>query len=360
MADIPILNIYNLLRYAWDVLKNERGEIAVGALDPVSLQSLQNLFARELLTLTHTQRRRGLDRDYQPHRDEIAGLRGRLLITQTLRHNLRAHARAACEWDELETDTLPNRILKATLRELRADKTLDKILRDEIHDLLRWFAPVQDIRPATRDFYRVQLHGNNRPYALLLHICQFIHEQLLPDQRGHGRRFRDFERDALPKLFEKFVLNFYRRELPTGWQVTSPQIDWHCETNDKNEDARKYLPAMQTDVCLLNRANHRAIILDTKFYAHALKEGPHGTPRLPSGNLYQLNTYLRQRTHEPDWEHAEGILLYPRTDTPFDASFTTDGHRIRALTLDLYRPWPEIADNLKAIAQPPSPQKPTA
>ena len=84
------------------------------------------------------------------------------------------------------------------------------------------------------------------------------------------------------------------------------------------------------------------IILDTKFYAQALKVGAYGTARLPSANLYQLFTYLRQQSCEPGWEQAEGVLLYPRTTRDFAVEFTTHGHRIRALSLDLAQTWQEI------------------
>jgi 5-methylcytosine-specific restriction enzyme subunit McrC len=105
---------------------------------------------------------------------------------------------------------------------------------------------------------------------------------------------------------------------------------------------------METDVCL--HSPGRAIILDTKFYAQALKAGAFGTARLSPANLYQLFTYLRQRAAEPGWEQAEGVLLYPRTNRDFAVEFTTHGHRIRALTLDLAQPkWMDIHDRLMQI-----------
>ena len=97
---------------------------------------------------------------------------------------------------------------------------------------------------------------------------------------------------------------------------------------------------METDVCLCGPG--RAIILDTKFYAKALKASAHGTPKLPSANLYQLFTYLRQQSYEPGWELAEGVLLYPRTTRDFAIEFTTHGHRIRAMSLDLAQTWQKI------------------
>ena len=161
-----------------------------------------------------------------------------------------------------------------------------------------------------------------------------------------GNRFRDFERNGLPRLFEKFVFNFYRRELPE-WSVNALIFKWQVE--GQNEQANALLPHMKTDVCL--HRSGRAIILDTKFYAQALQSSEYGSARLPPANLYQLFTYLRQRSSEPGWEQAEGVLLYPRTKQEFAVDFTTHGHRIRALTLELAQPWKQIHDDLMQIVK---------
>ena len=50
------------------------------------------------------------------------------------------------------------------------------------------------------------------------------------------------------------------------------------------------------------------------------------------------------------WEQADGVLLYPRTTRDFAVEFTTHGHRIRALTLDLMQPWQKIHATLMEVA----------
>jgi 5-methylcytosine-specific restriction enzyme subunit McrC len=108
---------------------------------------------------------------------------------------------------------------------------------------------------------------------------------------------------------------------------------------------------METDVCL--QSNGRSIILDTKFYAQALKEGQYGGPKLAAANLYQLFTYLRQKSCDSGWETAEGVLLYPRTSGEFDIDFTTHRHRIRAVTVDLSAPkWLQIHAQLLSLVAP--------
>ena len=147
----------------------------------------------------------------------------------------------------------------------------------------------------------------------------------------------------------KAVFNFYQHELGPGWQVSAPVIRWQMAAF--NSDAESFVPRMETDICL--RGLHRSIILDTKFYASALKEGTYGGPKIGSANLYQLFTYLRQKSIESGWEHAEGILLYPKTTDDINIDFTTHGPRIRAVTLDLAAPhWHQIKDQLLQLTAP--------
>lgn len=342
--EIPIANIYYLLCYAWDALEEKETLADVDALDSTDLL---DLFARVLTNGTRRLLRRGLDRGYVPREDEIAGVRGKLLTTPTLRRDLLNRGRAACVWDELEYDTLPNRILKTTFERLRGAAELDPRTGAAVRDMLRWLTPVRPLALRADHFRRVQLHRNNRIYAMLLHVCEFIHEQWLPDEHGGERRFRDFVRDGLPALFESFVLHFYRHELPKeeDWKVTSPRFRWLVSGDDAETQA--LLPQMETDVCLTRHG--RAIIIDTKFYTEALKTNAYGGAKLPAANLYQIFTYLRQRSHETGWEQAEGVLLYPRVIRDFRADFVTHGHRIRALTIDLTRPWRDIHASLLAI-----------
>lgn len=345
--EIPITNIYYLLCYAWDALEEKETLADVDALDSTDLI---DLFARVLTNGTRRLLRRGLDRGYVPREDVIAGVRGKLLTTPTLRRDLLRFGRSACVWDELEYDTLPNRILKTTLLRLRGATKLNRTTAADVRDILRWLEPVRPLALRAEHFRRVQLHRNNRIYAMLLHVCEFIHEHWLPDERGNRRRFRDFVRDGLYKLFERFIFEFYLHELPKneGWRVSKPQFRWLTTADDA--ETRELLPQMETDVCLTQSG--RAIIIDTKFYAEALKTNAYGGAKLPAANLYQIFTYLRQRSHEPGWEQAEGVLLYPRVVRDFHADFVTHGHRIRALTVDLSRPWRHIRASLLAIAAP--------
>jgi 5-methylcytosine-specific restriction enzyme subunit McrC len=345
MAEIPIANIYYLLCYAWDVLDEKDSLADVDALESTELLEL---FARVLNSGTRRLLRRGLDRGYLPQEGELCGIRGKMLLSPTLRGDLVRQGRSVCQWDELEYSTLPNRLIKTTLEQLHHADSLAGAqhaqMQESIRDLLRWLRPIESVEIRSDLFRRVQLHRNNRIYAFLLHICEFIHEHWLPSERGQ-RRFRDFVREGLPKLFEKFILNFYRHHLPADWKASSSVFGWHMEF--ANADAMALVPELRTDVSM--RGPDRAIILDTKFYANALASGQFGSGTLSSANLNQVYTYCSQRAVEPGWENVEGVLLYPRTTRDFSADFVTRGHRIRAMTLDLTAPWQRIESELLAI-----------
>ena len=345
MSEIPIANIYHLLCYAWDTLEEKNVLADVDALESTELLGL---FARVLNSGTRCLLRRGLDRCYLPQEGELAGIRGKMLLSPTLRGDLVRRGRSVCEWDELEYNTLPNRLIKTTLEQLHHAGALagpqHAALQESIRDLLRWLRPIEPVEIRSELFRRVQLHRNNRIYSFLLHVCEFIHEHWLPSEGG-PRCFRDFVREGLPKLFEKFVLNFYKHHLPKDWTATSSVFKWHMEF--ANTDAVTLIPELRTDVSI--KGPGRAIILDTKFYADALGGGYFGSATLPSSNLQQLYTYCSQRAVEPGWEQAEGVLLYPKTTRDFSADFVTRGHRIRAMTLDLTAPWQRIESDLFAI-----------
>jgi 5-methylcytosine-specific restriction enzyme subunit McrC len=111
-SPIPIENIYYLLCYAWDKLEQGR------FVDVSRLKSteLVDLFAAVLIQGVERLAKRGLERTYTTREEEFPGIRGRVDLLQTERRLLRKHGRAACRYDELSANSLPNQIIKSTLK----------------------------------------------------------------------------------------------------------------------------------------------------------------------------------------------------------------------------------------------------
>lgn len=79
-----------------------------------------------------------------------------------------------------------------------------------------------------------------------------------------------------------------------------------------------------------------AFHIDTKFTS-VFTYGRFGQETLESGYLYQIYAYLRSQEGQGDAcaDHAEGVLLHPSIGAMVDESAWVQGHRLRAVTVDL-------------------------
>jgi 5-methylcytosine-specific restriction enzyme subunit McrC len=277
--------------------------------------------------------RRGLDRGYTEVQDDISGVRGRIVVGDTLRRNLLRFGRASCRFDELSYDVLHNQIIKATVSRLSEVNEIDATLRRDLHGLKRLFSKVADISLSRSSFRRVQLSRNNGGYDLLIKICQLVNSALLPHPDGHGSKFSDIFKDGrlMAGVFESFVLNFFKTE-QNEFSVKSEFIQWDALA--LNAVSARHLPAMRTDVTLRSKA--RTIVIDTKYYPEALVEH-YGQKKIRSDHLYQLYAYLKNCKSQGG--PPEGILLYPTTSQSLDLAFVMGGNKMRVKTLQLDQPW---------------------
>src|ERR1017187_717845 len=104
---IPIENIYYLLCYAWNKL-DEKDRIDVAIDDKTELL---DLFAKVLINASRMLLKRGIDKSYIDYTSEIAGVKGKLEISQTLKNNLLFKQRTICTFDEFSANILSNQIL---------------------------------------------------------------------------------------------------------------------------------------------------------------------------------------------------------------------------------------------------------
>lgn len=339
---IPIANVYYLLLYAWDHF--QAGEVVDAA--KAGTTRLQDLFALILAEECDRLVTRGLDRDYIPVEEEVAGVHGKIDLSATIEQALLVRARTYCRFDELRHDILQNQILKTTLRNLLRLEELDDEVRAKVRRSHHRFDGVSEIRITRGHFRRVRVHRNNRIYAFLLELCLLIHDNLMIDQESRRAKFRDFRDDeaTMWKLFEDFIFNFFRRE-QASFRVHRPQIRWFDAQGTEGDLAR--LPRMETDVVL--ESPDRCIILDAKFYYNALR-GHRGGKKVASAHLYQIFTYLENRSAAivPGPVH-EGILLYPTVDENFAFEYRLKGHRVRVRSINFGQPWMWIRDEMLSL-----------
>ena len=191
-------------------------------------------------------------------------------------------------------------------------------------------------------FKRAQPIGSLRHYRFILSLCLLLFRAQLPDENGTSTRFADIleSQTIMGKVFEAFLRNFYAHE--QTWSCVRPEImSWEAEPT--NAASAALLPVMQTDITL--RSGERILVVEAKYYPEALAVHFSAT-RLRSTHLYQLFTYLEHAGRPQNILPVDGLLIYPVAAHRFSAAYRLRGHGVRAETLDLTQPWPEIAHQL--------------
>ncbi len=341
--EIPITNIYYLLCYAWNHVE-ESDVVRIEELE--NLKAVHDLFGKVLAEGTFRLIRGGIDRDYREVNEDLAGVRGKIELSETVKRALRARGQVACVFEEMSPDVLHNQILRSTHKSLLKIPDLSPDVRASVRDAYAKLGGITVIPIRRETFQRVRLDRNRRYYRFLLSLCHLIHEQLLVDEKSGKARFTAFSEARMEKLYEDFIIGFYRRE-QRRYRVNHPSrgISWADEGTA--DDQRRYIPKMEADV-ILEEPNRR-ILIDAKYYKEALKSH-YGHKKLSSGNLYQLLAYLRNReaTAPPGAKH-EGMLLYPTVDESIAIDVRLEGFSIQARTINLAQNWRDIERDMLAL-----------
>ena len=341
---IFIKNIFYMLSYAFQVLKQTNYEtVAAEAFDKV-----EDLFAAILAKGTAQQVKQGLYRTYMPRQEVLSVLRGKLDMRGTIREKMQRRQKLACEVDELTENNRFNQILKTTMCVLLRSGGVENERKNALKKLLIFFDGVETLNPSAIDWKRLVIQKNNRSYEMLMSICYFVLEGMLQTTEKGEYRMASFSDEHMAKLYERFILEYYRQNHPELDDVRAAQVKWNL-TGEQDERMIRFLPMMQTDVML--RYHEKTLIIDAKYYGKTLQH-QFDKYSLHSANLYQMFTYVKNQDREHTG-NVSGVLLYAKTDeevTP-DCVFHMDGSRIGAKTLDLNRDFQKIAEQLDGLVE---------
>ncbi len=112
--------------------------------------------------------KRGIDKNYIGHTEELAGVKGKVQISQTLESNLLFKQKTICTYDDFSSDTISNRILVSTIFRLIKTKGLDKKLKSELIPLQRMLEDIHQIEITASLFKQVWFIRNNRLYGFIM------------------------------------------------------------------------------------------------------------------------------------------------------------------------------------------------
>lgn len=337
---IPIQNIYYMLSYAFQVL-NEQGYKKIAA---EKFDNTAELCAAILAKGTAVQVKRGLGREYMERTEAMSFMKGRIDMADSLKTQSMMRKKLVCTYDDFSVNTYMNQIIKSTA-ELLLHSRISKARKKELQKQMVYFSEVDRIDLHTVN-WNMQYNRNNQTYQMLISICYLVVKGLLQTNRDGTIYLMDFlDQKPMCRLYEKFILEYYRKEHPNITAKAS-RIPWQLDGGGDH-----MLPVMQTDVTLSCR--EKTLIIDAKYYEHATQVR-FGSHKLHSGNLYQIFAYVKNKEYElSDKPHkVAGMLLYARTDEAVlpDSEYRMSGNFIWVKTLNLDCDFSEIRRQLDKIA----------
>lgn len=333
---IRIQNIYYMLSYAFQVL-TERGYKQVATEE---FENVGELCSEILIKGVSSQIKRGLGKEYIAQEKSLSFLRGKIDISSSLKEQTLIKKQLVCNYDEFSENSYMNRIIRTTMEVLlRCDISRDR--KSRMRKLLVYFSAVEPLT-VNRINWQIQYNRNNQTYQMLIAICYLIIKGLLQTTTDGNTKLMDFlDEQRMCRLYEKFILEYYRKEHPEI-RAAASQIPW-----DLDDGYSDMLPVMQSDI-MLEKGDH-TLVIDAKYYSHTTQT-QYDVHTLHSGNLYQIYAYVKN-LDKCQTGNVSGMLLYARTDELVlpDNEYSMGGNRISVKTLNLDCDFAEIRKQLDEL-----------
>lgn len=331
-----------MLSYAFQVL-NEQNYKNIAT---EQFHNTAELMAAILEKGIKVQLKRGLCKEYIPQVAALTSLRGKIDITESIKTQAMLRKQLICTYDEFSVNCTMNQIVKSTV-ELLLHSKISKQRKKNLRKLMLYFDEVELIDLHTIN-WNIKYNRNNQTYRMLISICYLVVKGLLQTQvDGHTKLMDFFDEQRMCRLYEKFILEYYRKEYNGQIIANASQISWQLD-NEENS----MLPIMQSDIML--QRDGKILIIDAKYYTHSTQVR-FDNHTLHSGNLYQIFTYVKNKEYElRDKEHTvAGMILYAKTDEEIYPNniYQMSGNQITVKTLDLNLPFAEIAEQLDTIVK---------
>lgn len=331
-----------MLSYAFQVL-NEQSYKNIAT---EQFHNTAELMAAILEKGIKVQLKRGLCKEYIPQVAALTSLRGKIDITESIKTQAMLRKQLICTYDEFSVNCAMNQIVKSTV-ELFLHSKISKQRKKNLRKLMLYFDEVDLIDLHTVN-WNIKYNRNNQTYRMLISICYLVVKGLLQTQvDGRTKLMNFFDEQRMCRLYEKFILEYYRKEYNGQITVNASQISWQLD-NEENS----MLPIMQSDIML--QRDGKVLIIDAKYYTHSTQVR-FDNHTLHSGNLYQIFTYVKNKEYElRDKEHTvAGMILYAKTDEEIYPNniYQMSGNQITVKTLDLNLPFADIAEQLDTIVK---------
>lgn len=304
LPKVPLGNLFGMLDYAYK-LKSFR--FLPGLVNCESLEEFYNNLAHVLAQRILDRCRKGFYRAYLPKTGNLAYVRGRLDMRQTIQKPW--EVKLKCHYEEHTADIEENQILAWTLFIiLRSGLCQERVLLKlrQAYHTLQGLVTLKPFKP--EDCLGRNYHRLNEDYQSLHALCRFFLENTGPSHEKGDRTMLPFLID-MAKLYELFVAEWLKENLPSHLFV---KFQERINISDRI--------SFKTDIVLYeNSTGNPRYILDTKYK----------TPTSPaSDDVAQVIAYAVSK------QCQEVILVYP-TSLTYPLDKLIGNIRVRSLTFSL-------------------------
>jgi 5-methylcytosine-specific restriction enzyme subunit McrC len=131
-----------------------------------------------------------------------------------------------CSFDEYTENSNINQILKTTALLLIRNPEVSIQQKKALKKVLLYFSHVDILDHRRIQWSSIKYHRNNATYKMLVNLCYLVIEGMLLTEHEGSRKLAKFVDDQkMHRLFEKFVLEYYRKHYPQ-FNPSASHIDW--------------------------------------------------------------------------------------------------------------------------------------
>lgn len=337
MNEIPVKNIYYMVLYAWNKLKD------ISNIKDKNIEELRNfndviieLFIGEVSEIL----RRGIARDYVNIEHKSKFIKGKIDVAKTIKL---IQPNLICHFDEYCEDILLNQIVKAILIRIIRIEDIFPLHKKRARNLLLQFSNVQLIPLDDTVISSISFNKLNKIYQYAIDMGILIYKNSIPTEEEGDYKFIDIIKDeeTISNIFEEFLRTFY--SIHSNYKVQSSYYYFDWEPIDESNKA--LLPRMETDIELT--LDGTKIIVDAKYYKNAFSS-KFETKKLISSNIYQMKAYLNQNLDK--YKTLRGILIYLSNGYELSERFLSKlGYTMEFMTINLNMDWEDIESRLMGL-----------
>jgi 5-methylcytosine-specific restriction enzyme subunit McrC len=282
-------------------------EIELETISEASLRkrfTLLDLYFEIYLNEVDALLRKGLTKKYKHNDGNVKALKGRLIFSKNIQHNLVHQERFFTIHQEYNHEHLINQIL---LRGLKILNTIcsDSLLNDKVRKLLFYFPEMHEIAINKESFNTIRLTRKTKDYTKALSIAKMLILNYSPDISRGDENMLALLFD-MNKLWEKYIYKKLKEK-----ESDEMTVSYHDQ--DKFWEDKKVYP----DIVIRRKLNtydenghqkSEPFVIDTKWKLVEIDK--------PSDDdlkqMFVYNIY---------WESPKSMLLYPMVNGKKDSDF---------------------------------------